>query len=290
MRLQLQLNHPRKAKFLYTSTERLTKCSYVRKVNVPAKKELKIICDTIQSFQSFDHCLQLLVEDFESRQLLWRLSPRHSQLTYLHTKPAESFDTLLRTHKRPSLPLRRRLAVMLAYSLVQLHESPWLSNQWDKDKIYFFYTPEGLDFQRPYLKVSFDHLPSSGEEPDLDRFHPNLGILKLGTLLIEVHIWKTIESFRIESDLRDGQPTPNTDQDVAIRILNSLDDCFPTYQEAIRACLDVPWVSAGSGSRVSLDDQDTWSGVCGGVITNLQSELKFAEASVGELQKMSLSV
>lgn len=288
MRLQLQLNHPRKAKFLSTRTERLV--SYVRKVNDPNKKKLETICDPIQSFQSFDHCLQLLVEDFESRQLLWRLSSRHSQLTYLHTKSAVSFDTLLRTHKRPSLPLRRKLAVMFAYSLLQLHESPWLSNQWDKDKIYFFYTPDGLDFQRPYLKVSFDHLPDSGEEPDLDRFHPNLGILKLGTLLIEVHKWKTIESFRIESDLRDGQPTPNTDQDVASRILNDLDDCFPTYQEAIKACLEVPWVSAGSGSRVSLDDQATWSAVCGGVITNLQSELKFAEASVGELQKMSLSV
>lgn len=239
----------------------------------------------MQSLQGFESCLQLLVEDFESRQLNWRLSSRRSQLTYLRTEPEVSFDVLLRTHKTPSLSVRRRLAVMLAYSLFQLHESPWLSNQWDKDKIYFFYTsPNVLDFKRPYLKVSFDHLPSSGERPDLNRFHPNLGILKLGILLIEVHKWKTIESFRMETDLIDGEPTPNTDDGVAARILDSLDDCCQMYQAAVRACLTIPWVSAGS--RVSLDDQDTWSGVYGDVITNLESEMKLAEASLAELQRM----
>lgn len=177
--------------------------------------------------------------------------------------------------------------MMLAYSLFQLHESPWLSNQWDKGKIFFFHISlNGVDFQRPYLKVSFDNMPSSGERPDLSRFHPNLGILKLGILLIEVHKWRSIESFRVDTDLRDGNPTPNTDEGVATRVLASLDDCYQTYQAAIRACLEIPWVSAGS--RVSLDDHDTWRGVYGDVIKNLEFELKFAEATLADLQRLRL--
>ena len=234
------------------------------------------ICDAIRDASNADHCLQLLVEDLELTQRMWRLNWRESQLNYMQAKPAASLDMLLQSCAAPSLVERRRLALVLACSLLQLHESPWLSEQWDKNRLHFFYTATGgLDLRRPYISISFDQFPSAGEPPNLDRFHRNPGILKLGILLIEVHKWKPLESFRSPGDLAGGRPTPNTDLQVARRVVKTLDDCFPTYQGAIEACLGVPWVH--SGSRVSLEDPETRNGLYGDVVEPLEREVALGD-------------
>lgn len=216
--------------------------------------------------------MQLLVEDSELSQRIWRLSMREAQLQYPDASPTISFETLLR-HPMPSLIERRRLALTFAYSLMQLHESPWLSGQWEKRRVHFFGMASGApDLTRPFLSASFDQFPRGPEPVDLRRFHRNSGILRLGILLIEVHDWKPLENFRDASDLIDGQPTPNTDMEVARRVLTTLKGyCFETYTSAIEACLSVPWVS--SVSRVSLDDPETWSGMYRDIAQPLEKEV-----------------
>ncbi|KAF6514185.1 hypothetical protein HZS61_006441 [Fusarium oxysporum f. sp. conglutinans] len=212
------------------------------------RAKLERICDVDLYVQGSNYCLQLLVEDLESSQRTWRLNWQEAQLAYPETKPATTFQMMLQSCKTPPLIERRRLALIFAYSLFQLHESPWLSQHWAKDRIHFFYNSTGLDLHRPYLSTSFDDFPSTGEPTDLNRFHRNLGILRLGILLIEVHKWKPLESFRMQGDLNDGAPTPNTDMEVARRVQETLDDCFPTYRDAIQSCLKVPWATGGSRS------------------------------------------
>lgn len=66
-----------------------------------------------------------------------------------------------------------------------------------------------------------------------------------------------------------GLPTPNTDIEVARRVLKTLKgDCFETYTTAIEAFLNVPWVS--SVCRVSLADPETWSGMYRDIIEPLE--------------------
>lgn len=217
--------------------------------------------------------MQLLVEDSELSQRMWRLNVREAQIQYPEAAPAVSFEALLRSRSMPSLAERRRLALTFAYSLMQLHESPWLSDQWEGKRVHFFYTATGgLDLGRPFLSATFDQFPRGPEPADLDRFHRNLGILRLGILLIEIHKWKSLDSFRREDDLKDGQPTPNTDMEVARRVLKTLEyDCFATYTTPIEACLSLPWVS--SVSKVSLDDPKTWHGVYRSIIKPLETEV-----------------
>lgn len=240
------------------------------------RAEVQKVCDVFQSVGNTNHCLQLLVEDFEFTQRMWRLNWREARLNYLHNCPTITFGALLQSLPKPSLIERRRLALVFAYSLFQLHESPWLSSQWEKDQVHFFYKSVGnLDLQRPYLCTSFDHFPLGGEVPDPDRFHRNLGILRLGILLIEAHKWMPIEKLRQEEDLHGGAPTPNTDMNTASRVLSTLDDCFPTYRGAIGACLKLPWVP--SSSRVSLEDLETWCGVYEDVIDPLEREVALGD-------------
>lgn len=218
------------------------------------------------------YCMQLLVEDSEPAQRLWRLNMREAQLQYPEAVPPISFENLL-NQPMPSLIERRRLALTFAYSLMQLHESPWLSGQWEKKRVHFFRMASGApDLKRPFLSASFDQFPRGPEPVDLSRFHRNSGILRLGILLIEIHNWKPLETFRDESDLLDGEPTPNTDMEVARRVLKTLEGyCFETYTSAIESCLSMPWVS--SVSKVSLDDPETWSGMYRDIVQPLEKEV-----------------
>lgn len=197
---------------------------------------------------------------------------REAQLQYPEAVPPISFETLL-SQPMPSLIERRRLALTFAYSLMQLHESPWLSGQWEKKRVHFFRMASGVpDLKRPFLSASFDQFPQGPEPVDLSRFHRNSGILRLGILLIEIHNWKPLETFRDDSDLIDGESTPNTDMEVARRVLKTLKGyCFETYTSAIDSCLSMPWVS--SISRVSLDDPETWSGMYRDIVQPLEKEV-----------------
>lgn len=183
---------------------------------------------------------------------------------------------MLRNYAAPPLTDRRRLALVFARSLLQLHESPWLSEQWDKQRMQFFFKGTGdLDIRRPFISTPFDQFPSGSEPPDLSRFHRNPGILKLGILLIEAHKWKPLETFYTPDDLKDGHPTPNTDLQVARRILRTMDDCFATYQTAVDACLSVPWVACGA--RVSLEDDETRNGMYTDVVEPLEKEVSLGD-------------
>lgn len=237
------------------------------------RAELQKICDAITSrTNQTSYGMQLLVEDSEPSQRIWRLNMREAQLQYPESFPTISFETLL-GQPMPSLIERRRLALTFAYSLMQLHESPWLSGQWEKKRVHFFRMVSGAtDLERPFLSASFDQFPRGPEPVDLGRFHRNSGILRLGILLIEVHKWKPLDTFKHDSDLLNGQPTPNTDMEVARRVLKTLKaSCFETYTSAIEACLSMPWVS--SVSRVSLDDPETWSGMYRDIVQPLEKEV-----------------
>lgn len=221
--------------------------------------------------------MQLVVEDSEPSQRIWQLNMREPQLQYPEAVPPISFESLL-SQPMPSLIERRRLALTFAYSLMQLHESPWLSTQWEKKCVHFFQMASGgPDLKRPFLNASFDQFPPGPEPIDLRRFHRNSGILRLGILLIEVHKWKPLETFRDDGDLINGQPTPNTDMEVARRVLKTLGgDCYPTYTNAIEACLSVPWVS--SASRVTLDDLETWAGMYRDIVEPLEREINLGSS------------
>ncbi|KLU82101.1 hypothetical protein MAPG_01178 [Magnaporthiopsis poae ATCC 64411] len=240
--------------------------------------QLENICDVLRDALSPEHGLQLLIEDMERTQQMWRLNWREAQLQYVRTKAEVSLKSILQHTTAPSLVERRRLALVLAHSIIQLHESPWLSDQWSKENICFFSTAAGFDLGRPYMSTALDRFPSGSEPPNLDRFHRNPGILRLGVLLIEIHRWSGLETYwEPVTDLVDGKPTPNTDLQVARRVLRSqaLADCFETYRGAIEACLQVPW--AHSGSRVSLEDRETQEGIYGHVIEPLEEEVKHGD-------------
>lgn len=218
--------------------------------------------------------MHLLVEDSDMSQehRVWRLQHREPQLPY--PDAAVSFQDALKKDS-PTLIEKRRLALTFAYSLMQLHESPWFSSQWESHRMHFLPTgsPNGeVNLEKPFLSASFDHVPQGPEPVGQGCFHRNSGILRLGILLIEIHKWQSLDTLRVEDDLKDGQPTPNTDMEVAARVLEKLQsECSETYIYAIKACLSVSWVPPTW--RVSLDDPVTLSAMYCNIIKPLEDEV-----------------
>jgi len=184
----------------------------------------------------------------------------------------------------PGLLTKRKIALTFAYSILQLHGSPLQSTEWDKDHIYFFWAPtNSMDYEHPFLETTMNRTATVNDTGSLELFHPNPGVLKLAILLVELHFWKPIETFREEKHLKDGNPTMNTDLLVLKDLLEKpLSGCFETYSGAIEACVDYPWGRAGSIS--DLEDNDTWNGVYSDVIIPLRQEVEWGEMAAKRSQ------
>ena len=215
------------------------------------------------------------MEDIEEEQMMWQLRPQPKRLSYLNTPPAISLQSLLLDSTRLPLVVKRRLALILANSLLQLHEEVWRSRDWSKGQITFFYESAGdIDFQRPYITPCFENLDQDVTMIGFDTFHPNPSILTLGILLIEIHTGNPIETYRSSQDLTNGhEVNANTDWAVADRVAKTLDDCSLGYRGAIQACLDTSWLPAGQ--TVSLEDPIIRNGVYNDIVQPLEDELQY---------------
>lgn len=230
--------------------------------------DLKKICDALESGTN-DQRLHLLVEDLNGSHKLSKLRSQPRQLHTLDNIPAPSLGSLLHAKTRLGFRDKRRLALILSHSLLQYHDSAWLGSGWDKKQIFFFHMGDKPDLQRPYLSTSFNNPQPAFIDTDKTRFHRNPSILALGILLIEIDLGRPIETYRATTDAINA----NTDWIVADRIVKSMDQCSEPYRQAIRACLDVPWIPAGQ--NVCLENPETRDGLCACVIDLLESEFDF---------------
>lgn len=230
--------------------------------------DLEKICDAIQD-GSNDQRLHLLVEDQNGRHKLWQLRSQPKKLDILDSIPASSLESLLLAKTRLGLRDKRRLALVLSHSLLQYHDSVWLGSEWGKKHISFFHLGDKPDLQRPYLSTRFSKSEQDAVDADKSRFHRNPSILALGILLIEIDLERPIESYRIATD----KVNANTDWIVADRVLKSMDQCSEPYRQAIRACLEIPWIPAGQ--NVHLENPPTRDGLCAHVIDTLEREFNY---------------
>lgn len=171
-----------------------------------------------------------------------------------------------------SLRYKRELALTMAIALLGLHEETWLRQGCTKETISFFHTSnDKLDFQRPFISTYFEDVAKLGALPT-HVSHGNPRILALGILLLEIHKWKPIETFRQNDDLSAGDElNAYTDFLVVDREAEHLDDCSLDYRDAIVACMKTTWV--GTDEEVSLEDPRVREGLYKDVITPLKNEI-----------------
>lgn len=127
------------------------------------------------------------------------------------SKPV-SLGHVLSKSSETKLTRRERylLALMVASSHLQLHESPWLGSQWRKQDILFpCSTDQKISSEKPYIARSFqsDDATMNGQSPRPAADH---GLTTLGILLLELCFGVALEDHKIRKNFvtLDGQPNP----------------------------------------------------------------------------------
>jgi hypothetical protein len=182
-------------------------------------------------------------------------SPKVLTLDLLLQKAAQPPTSAVPMDNTTLFKLERiTLAVNLASSLLQLYATPWFNERWSKSDILFLTNdaainpgsrrpPRPVDIERPLLAQRF--LPSGTITPSTNSTlprptHPNLSVLSLGIMLLELWFATPIEARRLPSDLVDGKPNSSTDLAVAERWVKenaNLEDIPAGYWQAVSSCI-----------------------------------------------------
>lgn len=188
-----------------------------------------------------------------------------------------SLGQTLNTSSTLPLKPRMQLSLRLASSLLQLLRTPWLTQAWRKDTV-FFLVPDTLsepkfhgkaigqvDLNRPLVVCSF-----SGKCPVMPPTEPKAALLELGILLLEIWHGMTLES-RFGLDESDAQPQSMTYYERLVRALEWQDDgtnpMLGLYAQAVSNCFTGNNMSAGK--TVDWEDTKLWNSICSDIIEPL---------------------
>jgi hypothetical protein len=208
---------------------------------------------------------------------LSKLQPTRDKLFIDTSHPGTSLADLLLASRPFTLRERRILAVILAHSMLNFCDTPWVGKNWDKNHLSFFKrkSKKGsqLDFHRPWISTQFDNTTATEDVDELYRIHKNPSVLALGILLLEIELRAGIEESATEDDLSPtGEVDCNTSLFTAERLLETqIDDMFERYRNAIEACLKCDFVE--DGASTSLDDEDFQQAVYENIVVPLEEEL-----------------
>jgi hypothetical protein len=241
----------------------------------PRESNIRIqdICSTINSIKDDTDCMGFLLDQKQRRHMINPLQKQ--ELFSSSTESVTLQSLLLRPHQtRPSMNRRNRftLAIILASSLLQLHSTPWMSDGWNKQDVFFLST---LDLHqpiisRPYLFKSFHSSQDASVNPSLPiKFNTKTALTNLGIMLLELCFNIPIESHPSRSKYFGPNNKPNAFTDISTArewhedVLGELGD---DMSDAIRRCLDCSF-----GPKPNLAEKDFQEAVWEGVMIPLQT-------------------
>ena len=168
-----------------------------------------------------------------------------------NNEPLSSLYDLLQNLKIHELkrwiqPEKPILAVILAYSLLQLHESSWWQSAWSSSSISFLETggqaqliksPDyRLKLRRPFTRSMLSNGGASPSPSPLS--HKNEHLHAFGRVLLELHLCRSIQP-EIDAHLQAGGKADDACVVLQRLLQNAADDITMTGQmsQAIRFCL-----------------------------------------------------
>lgn len=204
----------------------------------PVSIEVTSICKTLAEVQP--PLLQLSSDN----RLFWRMEPPDN-----FSQPVQSgartkcLEVFLEEQRQMDPEDRIKLAVNLASSILQYNLTPWLQGCWTKKSVHFFVktrTVLGIDIEHPLIMKNFID-PTSDISKEPQENDPELALMELGILLLEVWNIKTFESWLKTAG--HSMDTPQL-QDRHIRLIYSIQwfqslkgKLLPNYQKVVGICL-----------------------------------------------------
>ncbi|KAL1621862.1 hypothetical protein SLS54_005385 [Diplodia seriata] len=178
--------------------------------------------------------------------------------------------------RRFSNLVRLRLSVTLAWSLLQLHQTPWFTETWGNSDINLLDRPNHTLLDQPFIRRTIS------ENTDAQSVHTshqttssgprNRPLFALGVLLIELCLGAPFDKLREQQHLQAlGLPDTCSDYEVANRLIDDVYDEFGNaYGDAVLKCIRCEF----GCRRNSLDDERFKRAFYNGVIVLLEQNLE----------------
>lgn len=248
--------------------------------STPEVATISSICETIKEARGMKSSLSFAL--LRNRQMGTlpdqKAKPENQTLREGDHKNCVSLSQTLKTSSTLPLKPRMQLSLRLASSLLQLLSTPWLTQAWCKDTVFFLLpdTPSiptsharqaaHVDLKRPLVVCSF----SGGECPVVPPTEPKVALLELGILLLEIWHGTTLES-RFGMDESGSQSQSMTYYERLVKALEWQDDgtdpMLGLYGQAVSHCLTGNNLSGGK--LVDWEDSKLWSSICSDIIEPL---------------------
>lgn len=223
--------------------------------------QLQIVTDLCSVIKQPCHPLMgLCLDSNDHLRGVYPAQPR--ALTYVE-KSVSLAEILVEQKRLLSKKEVYNLCITLSSSLLQLSQTPWLSQSWEKADIIFHRAKDGsassVDVEHPYL--TREHI-SKDVGLGLNDTHPardSSKLLALGVLLVEIHSGKPIENMWLQGDLGfNGKPNELTKPIVVQRWLQEQminGNLSTAFHSAISHCLDCS--TSSTADLQSLDFRRT---------------------------------
>ncbi|RYO94236.1 hypothetical protein DL762_000483 [Monosporascus cannonballus] len=240
----------------------------------PNLQPIQDLCRAIATLQTpqRDVCLSLLANEYAKQ--------KYGILIYPSKEPPTDTDvwsiSTLRSVLEDSEFARRdrlHLAVTLSSSVLQLHETPWLDENWGKDDILFIKRSEKTAYHHPFVSQGIgrgDQRSSTITPPGMRRIIRNQTLYALGVSLIELWYGKSISQLHKPEDGPLGDSM--TEFITADRLVDELyNEAGGKYSDAVRRCVRCDFDRRAN----SLEDIAFQRAVYEGVVAQLKENFDF---------------
>lgn len=246
----------------------------------PNLRPIQDLCSAISTLQKpeRDVCLSLLTSEYTKIKYGLLIYPLKEPPSDPESWSVESLRSVLEDAKFTRHD-RLQLAVTLASSVLQLHETPWLDENWSKDNIFFIKRSENTMYNHPFVSQHFNQAslsPSSPIPASMGRIIRNQTLYALGVSLIELWYGKALHELQKPEDgppkTGDAKIDIMTEWNTADRLVDGLySEAGGKYSEAVRRCIRCDFDRRAS----SLEDAAFQKAVYLGVVSQLKENFDF---------------
>jgi hypothetical protein len=194
------------------------------------------LCRVLVAAHQQDHCLGVL-EDQDWQHHVFSVAGPASKA---QISEAASLENIIRSGGRISPRQKCTLALTLASSVLQLHDTSWLPRAWETSHIFFLKDRGGTVIPSQfYVSRTFTSASQSAPAATRRRLVKNEMVFALGVALLELAHGVSISSFEIPEDLDDnGRADSMTEVSIATRLARDLNNCeSENYARAVLRCI-----------------------------------------------------
>jgi hypothetical protein len=215
---------------------------------------VKDLREIVEGHTARRYYLNLLIDS----EKLWQLQPNPSIEAYRDLQQvslAELLGSKAGSSGRVGNRTSSLLQLALASGFLHLYEGPWFIKSWNKSHICFYWDKcqTQPDLTKPYVVAQCKPL-NEDDNSKIGQFdvHPYPGILRLGILLLEIELNRSIEDERRPK----GVISIDSDGLNAKRWLSECDgNSSNQFCEAVQACLDAKTFKEFESTNSSFNDR-----------------------------------